>query len=171
MTIETLRVAIVSDTHGFLDPRIADLVKTCDLAVHAGDILSARVLEQLNALCERVVAVAGNNDLPALWPSEEAAVAATLPHVATLDLPGGRLAVEHGDRLGSKPCHAQLRQSHPESRAVVYGHTHQLVCDQDGSPWVLNPGAAGRIRTHGGPSCLILTASTQDWSVEARRFA
>jgi hypothetical protein len=32
------RVAILADTHGFLDPRVAEQVAECDLAIHAGDI-------------------------------------------------------------------------------------------------------------------------------------
>ena len=34
-----LRIGIVSDTHGHLDPRIAALIEDCDIAVHAGDIM------------------------------------------------------------------------------------------------------------------------------------
>jgi hypothetical protein len=36
---------------------------------------------------------------------------------------------------------------------------------------VLNPGAAGRTRTYGGPSCLLLIAGETDWKVEVHRFA
>jgi hypothetical protein len=41
----------------------------------------------------------------------------------------------------------------------------------DTVPWVLNPGAAGRTRTYGGPSCLLLIAGETDWKVEVHRFA
>ena len=37
----TIRVAIIADTHGFIDPRIAEAVRACDVAVHAGDIGNA----------------------------------------------------------------------------------------------------------------------------------
>ena len=46
----TIRVAIISDTHGFVDPRITDIVRACDLAVHAGDIGNAQVLQALRCL-------------------------------------------------------------------------------------------------------------------------
>jgi len=39
-----MRVGIIADTHGFLDPRIADYIADCDLAVHAGDVGGADVL-------------------------------------------------------------------------------------------------------------------------------
>ncbi len=43
----TIRVAIIADTHGFIDPRIAEAVRACDVAVHAGDIGNAEVLHTL----------------------------------------------------------------------------------------------------------------------------
>ena len=40
----TTTVAIISDTHAVLDPRIAEVISTADIAVHAGDIGGAGVL-------------------------------------------------------------------------------------------------------------------------------
>jgi hypothetical protein len=45
-----------------------------------------------------------------------------------------------------------------------------LICDRSAVPWVLNPGAAGRARTFGGPSCLVLTASSMSWRLKIFRF-
>jgi hypothetical protein len=36
---------------------------------------------------------------------------------------------------------------------------------------VVNPGASGKVRTHGGPSCLILNAGNGDWTFESVVFA
>ena len=69
------------------------------------------------------------------------------------------------------PDLAELRSAHPGVRAIVYGHTHKLLIDKQESPWVINPGAAGRIRNRGGPSCLVLTASPGSWDIETFRFA
>jgi putative phosphoesterase len=166
-----MRVAIVSDTHGLLDPRIAALVEACDAAIHAGDVGDAAVLAALRPRQGQVVAVRGNNDIPGKWPRNQAETLARLPREATLELPGGTLVVVHGDEVNPVPQrHARLRRSFPEARAVVYGHSHRLVCDQEQQPWVLNPGAAGRARTYGGPSCLILVATPERWTVEAQRF-
>ncbi|WP_257388244.1 metallophosphoesterase family protein, partial [Tahibacter caeni] len=87
------------------------------------------------------------------------------------DLPGGRLVVVHGDRWPARGRHAALRRAYPAARAVVYGHSHRLVVDTDALPWVLNPGAAGRARTNGGPSCLLLHATAQAWRVLPQRQA
>ncbi|UCB53762.1 MAG: metallophosphoesterase family protein [Thiotrichales bacterium] len=166
----TVTVGILSDTHGFLDQRIAEVIRDCDYAIHAGDIMGAHILDQLQPR-ERVIAVAGNNDHPAFWHREEAELVATLPEMTDLELPGGTVRIEHGHRLGGFPDHDQLRWDHAEVKLVVYGHTHKRVIDQQARPWIVNPGAAGRERTKGGPSCLILSASEVEWKIETLLFA
>lgn len=167
----SVRIAIVSDTHGYLDPRIARIVAACDVAVHAGDIGGAAVLRALRPRGGRVVAVRGNNDEPWCWPPGDLEALSALPRVASLELPGGCLVVLHGHRGGLPPgLHARLREIHPRARAIVYGHSHRLVCDTEREPWVLNPGASGRSRTFGGPSCLVLHASEARWEIRVQRF-
>lgn len=166
-----VRVALLADTHGRVDERIVELVAQCDCAVHAGDIGAAAVLDALRPRGGVVLAVRGNNDVPDKWPAGEGDRLQGLPWEASLELPGGRLVAVHGDRAGpGRTRHAWLRRAYADARAVVYGHSHQLSCDQAQVPWVLNPGAAGGTRTFGGPSCLILHASDARWRVELRRF-
>ena len=164
------RVLILADTHGALDPRIAALARDCEIAVHAGDIGSVAVIDALRAGGTRVVAVRGNNDVPSKWPRGGRRVLDALGDVATLELPGGTLIATHGDAYTPARRHARLRAEFPAARAVVYGHSHRLVIDDASSPWILNPGAAGRARTHGGPSCLVLEARSKIWRVEPHRF-
>lgn len=166
-----MRVALLADTHGTVDARVAAEVAGCDYAVHAGDVGNAQVLAALQPR-RGLVAVRGNNDIAAKWPREDEDVLVSLPTTGSLALPGGDLAVVHGHRAGSVDRrHSRLRQQFPDARVVVYGHSHRLVCDQDALPWVLNPGAAGRARAFGGPSCLILLAAPRVWRIEVRRFA
>lgn len=171
MATSRLRVALIADTHGILDARIAAQVARCDYAVHAGDIGSAAVLDALRPCAGRVLAVRGNNDVPAKWPPGDRSLLQAIPDTASLELPGGTLVVVHGHRAGGvRERHARLRRQFPLARAVVYGHSHRLICDQEAPIWVLNPGAAGRARTFGGPSCLILYAGKREWRVEVLRF-
>jgi putative phosphoesterase len=164
-------VLLISDTHGALDPRIEALAEDADLVAHAGDVGSAAVLERLRRACPRVVAVRGNNDVASKWVVAEQPQLRLLEESAQIDLPGGVLAVTHGDRLAAPRRHALLRAAFPRAHAVVYGHSHRLGVDDGERPWVLNPGAAGRARTYGGPSGLILHASARVWTVEAIRFS
>ncbi len=167
-----MRILILSDTHGFVDPRIAAMAAACDITVHAGDILDPAVLDDVRPQCGQLVAVRGNNDVPEKRPQSGHHVLRQLPEQHFLDLPGGRLAVEHGHQIwDARNYHLRLRNRHPAVRAIVYGHSHHQVCDTGERPWVLNPGAAGRIRNHGGPSCLVLHAGTRRWRVDEHRFA
>ncbi len=166
------RIGIISDTHGVLDPRIADVISSCDIAIHAGDIMGQHVLEQMRPRSGEIVAVRGNNDIEAIWDTAEHSTLEKLEHVEHLKLPGGSLVVVHGHMHGGNhPCHTIMRDQFPDARAIVYGHSHKMVCDTDESPWVVNPGAAGETRTRGGASCLVLEASEQDWRIESIRFA
>jgi putative phosphoesterase len=170
-TIAGIRVAILSDTHGFLDPRIARVVRSCDFAIHAGDIGGASVLRALLPRRNKIIAVRGNNDVPQKWSPAERSILDDLPAIAELDLPGGKIVVAHGERRGSGAArHIRLRRDYPYARAVVYGHSHRIVTDRSTLPWILNPGAAGRARTFGGPSCLVLTASSTSWRLRVFRF-
>ena len=165
------RVAILSDTHGRIDPRIAGVVASCDCAVHAGDIGAAAVLEALRPLMKTVVAVLGNNDVAEKLDAEDWAVLREVPYEARLELRGGALVVVHGHKAGPVDRrHAWLRNRYPAARAVVYGHSHRLVCDQSEIPWILNPGSAGLARTFGGPSCQVLSTGGGHWMIETVRF-
>jgi hypothetical protein len=166
----TCRVAILSDTHGRLDPRVAEVVADCDIAVHGGDIGNAAVLAALQPRSGRIAAVLGNNDVPHKWPAADQGLLGALPLEHTEALPGGLLVVVHGHRTSAKERHAKLRRRFPHARAIVYGHSHRLVADQGSEPWILNPGAAGRERTFGGPSCMVLSAGHTAWSLTVHRF-
>lgn len=170
MATTPLKVALLADTHGFLDPRVAEVVAECDIAVHAGDIGGADILFALNPRQE-VIAIRGNNDDAGHWAENEQDILTNLGAEASVDLPGGRLKVVHGDDGGTlEQRHRRYRRQYSDYRAIVYGHSHRqnLACDED--PWLLNPGAAGRTRTQGGPSCLVLTCDEQNWKVEAKHF-
>ena len=168
---QAITVAIISDTHTVLDPRIAEVISRADIAIHAGDIGDAGVLTAMHPKTGRVIAVTGNNDHPLFWPADQCEVIESMPEIARFELPGGSVAIEHGHRHDSNsPCHQSLRKAHPDAKLVVYGHTHHQVIDDVSTPWVVNPGAAGVTRTHGGPSYLLLTASEQDWKIESFQF-
>jgi len=168
---DATRVAILSDTHGRLDPRIAAVVASCDCAVHAGDIGAAAVLDALRPLMKTVVAVLGNNDVAGKLDAQDWAVLRGVPYEARLELGSGVLVVVHGHKAGPVARrHAWLRTRYPAARAVVYGHSHRLVCDRAEMPWILNPGSAGLSRTFGGPSCQVLSTGGGRWMIETIRF-
>ncbi|WP_070988120.1 metallophosphoesterase family protein [Halofilum ochraceum] len=167
---EIVHVALLADTHGWLDPRIAEVARACDLVVHAGDIGAACILEALGADHARVVAVSGNNDTARHWPAADRAALDGLPETATIDLPGGQLWIVHGHRLPARTRHRRLREQAPDAAAIVLGHSHRRAIEYTPAPWILNPGAAGRSRAYGGPGCFVLHATVDEWVVETHVF-
>lgn len=159
-------IAVISDTHSYLDPRIAKIVAECDYAVHAGDICGVEVIEAMRPKSGQIIAVTGNND-PYCHFSDK-----VLPETLRFSIAGETIAVEHGHKHGvSQPSHESLRKAHPTAKIVVYGHTHKQVIDKDAMPWVINPGAAGKTRTHGGPSCLVIECyNDKEWQINVHRF-
>jgi len=166
-----VRVGIISDTHGKLDPRIAETLQDCDIAVHAGDIMCHSVLSDMNPKSGEVIAVRGNNDTNEKWSDHHNELLQDIEFEANFMLPGGKVEVVHG-HLHGRPAtlHDRLRETFSEAKLIIYGHSHKLVCDTSHEPWVVNPGAAGKIRTFGGPSCLILEASEENWSIKEIKF-
>ncbi len=165
-----MHIVILADTHGVLDDRVAALARRADLVIHGGDVGNADILDELEAAAD-VVAVLGNNDVPAKWPRGQARRLRALPERTRIEVPGGVIAIEHGHRaLPARARHDVLRKRHADARLVVYGHSHHLVIDRAAAPWIVNPGAAGRARTFGGPSCVILRAGPRTWRLDAHRF-
>ena len=56
-----MRVGILSDTHGLLRPQVKDVLKTCDVILHGGDINRETIIKELEAFAPLYV-VRGNND-------------------------------------------------------------------------------------------------------------
>jgi putative phosphoesterase len=159
-----LTIAIISDTHAHLDERIIALIATCDYAIHAGDICGEAIISSMQPKTGQVFVVAGNNDHYCHERGD-------LPNDLSFELPNGKISIEHGHQHGmSKPSHQSLREKYADSRLVVYGHTHKQLVDKEAIPWIINPGAAGLTRNHGGPSCLILHCDHDDWNIEMIRF-
>lgn len=166
-----MRVAIVSDTHGEVDDRVVETALDCDFVVHAGDVGGRAVLDALDPGTGRLIAVRGNNDVREKWHRPDWPLLEALPWEARLGLPGGEVVVVHGHRYGNPGrSHERMRRDYPQARLVVYGHSHRQCEDRRTRPWILNPGAAGRVRTFGGPTICILEASAARWRLSTRRF-
>lgn len=161
------RIALLADSHGQVLPTLLERLTRVDLIVHAGDLGSSAVMKALAGIAP-LYAVAGNNDTPQRWPPGEARDCEALAQVLSIDVAGGRLVVIHGHqypRVASR--HARLRDAFPDARCVVYGHSHRRCLDQDALPWVVNPGASGKARAHGGAGGWLLSVSQTGWRFEA----
>ena len=134
-----MRVAVISDTHlprgnRRLPDRCVEELRAADLVLHAGDVATVEVLEEIEALagCE-VLAVLGNVDELALYRPRRAA------H-AEVEAEGARIAMVH-DAGPALARWERLRARFPDADVVVFGHSHiPLHEDRDGLQ-IFNPGS------------------------------
>jgi putative phosphoesterase len=107
-------------------------LQTADLIIHAGDLVTLEVLNDLRRYAP-VKAVHGNVD--------DSAVRAALPEVATFTADGVAIAIVHdagpaGGRL------ARLRSRFPDADAVIFGHSHLPLHERAGDGFqIFNPGS------------------------------
>jgi putative phosphoesterase len=121
----TETIGVISDTHGLLRQEALDALQGCGRIIHAGDVGSPDILEQLRRIAT-VVAVRGNVDKGG-W-------ARALPWSASVELDGHTIHVLH--ILGDLPI--------PDGvSAVVFGHSHKPSIEERGGVLYLNPGSAG----------------------------
>lgn len=160
------RIGVLSDSHGPIDEGILAALARCDCVINAGDSGGVAALDAL-AQAEMSVSVRGNNDVPEKWGSKHAKRLRQLPDVARIDVAAGYLIVIHGHQMRRAASrHRELRIRYAEAIAVIYGHSHHRIIDCTASPWILNPGACGRVRTFGGPSALLLEMRRHRWHVK-----
>ena len=162
------KITVISDTHGVIDEQIIPYLKDSDMIVHAGDIMSTDIIKKLKTYSKKVVAVAGNNDLPERFSDEEdKKIISKLNKVEQFSINSETVTVEHGDRFGHHPSHDDLRFEYPESKLIIYGHTHNQICDKNSKPWIVNPGAAGHTRNNdGGPCFMEIQIDNNNWEIQ-----
>ena len=137
------RVGLISDTHGWLDPRASAAFEAeapLSAIVHAGDIgAGPDVLYKLEAIAP-VTAVLGNCD----WEVPGFA----LEGIARTTVAGTRILVIHDFKdLGELPEDVDV---------IVCGHSHIPSVQLHGGVLVVNPGSATQRRRMPGTSVGIL---------------
>ena len=125
-----IRVAVISDTHGYLRRSVVQEVQDCSCILHAGDVIHESDLDEL-AVYGSLYAVRGNNDL---WSRGVKDLAGFL----RFQIGGVSFFMTH-DRW-------DVPRNLTGVDAVICGHTHRYSEEWiDGRLW-LNPGSCGRAR-------------------------
>jgi putative phosphoesterase len=65
----SVKVGLISDTHGLLRPQALEALRGCDYLIHGGDIGKPEILEALREIAPLTV-VRGNNDTDDAWASD-----------------------------------------------------------------------------------------------------
>ncbi len=139
-----MQVLVVSDTHvptiaQRLPEKILEEARSCDLIIHAGDVVSEATLGLLASL-KRVEAVRGNMDFPEL--------AAKLPVSRVLRLGQFSVGVAHGHIGKGRDTPERATSLFPAGSVdcVILGHSHVQMNERREGVLLLNPGSptAGR---------------------------
>jgi len=128
---DTVRIGVLSDTHGLLRDEVVAAFPVVDLIIHAGDVGSPDILDALEAIAP-VVAVRGNmdrDDRPG-----------TLPKTEMVRIGSGFIYVLHN------LYDLDLVPEAADVLAVVSGHTHKPSVIKKNGVLYLNPGGAGHRR-------------------------
>ncbi len=141
-----MRIGIISDTHGFFDPKIPALFAGVEHILHGGDIGPPAIIRELERIAP-VTAVLGNNDFSPEFQEFE-----------QVEVGGFRFLLHHivNPNELSGAIRQQLEQARPH--AVIFGHTHKSFSAMKNGVLFLNPGYAGKPRFAAGRSIAVLEA-------------
>jgi hypothetical protein len=127
-----MKIGVISDTHGWLDPRVEKLFAGVDHILHAGDIGNPMIELELKFLAP-VTLVLGNND-PDL----------TFRETELVTLADKKILIHHivNPRALSEKVQARIERVRPD--VVVFGHTHKKFAETVDDVLFFNPGYAGK---------------------------
>jgi putative phosphoesterase len=138
-----MKIGVLSDTHGFLDPKVLHYFQDCDEIWHAGDIGDITIVQQLQSF-KPLRAVTGNIDGKELQK--------ILPEDLRFECEGIHVWITH---IGGKPPHYNPRIKKAlmldRPRLFVCGHSHICSIQRDPTQQqmlFINPGAAGNHGFH-----------------------
>ena len=107
-------------------------LRSADAILHAGDFVATEVLELLESLGPPVHAIHGNVDGPD--------VRRRLPGARVVEAGGALIGMVHD----AGPATGRLRRMRlrfPDADAVVFGHSHLPLHEEDGGFQLFNPGS------------------------------
>lgn len=144
------RIAILADTHNLLRPEIVEILKTCEVILHGGDISSRRILDELEQIAS-VYVVRGNNDKE--W-------AEGMAEELDITLFGLRIYMIHNRK--------HRRKNLEGIDLFIYGHSHKYEQTTEEGVCFLNPGSCGprRFLLPVTMAVLEVQEGTGQWRVE-----
>ncbi len=123
-----MRIGVISDTHDVLRQEVIDILNTCDMIMHAGDICKENILTELKQI-KPVLVVRGNNDKE--WAMQ-------IPKVLQGEIDGVRYVMVH-DRK-------DIPNELTDINLVIFGHSHKYYEEYCDGVYYVNPGSCGKRR-------------------------
>ena len=149
-----MKIGVLSDTHGFLDPNIKTLFADVSHILHAGDVGDPMIALDLNFIAPATV-VLGNNDLGMSFNETE-----------VVELAGRKFLVHHivNPQALTEKVAARIAREKPD--VVVFGHSHKPFCETMGGILFFNPGYAGMPKLGAERSAAILHCDEREIRAE-----
>jgi putative phosphoesterase len=126
-TSKKVTIGLISDTHDVLRPEAIAALQGSDLIVHAGNIGSSKILEELARLAP-VTAVRGSDD--GIW-------AMRLPESTAMDVGEVRLFITHST------SGINVNYATEGYDVVISGHTHRPAANVEHGVLFVSPGGRG----------------------------
>jgi len=139
-----MRVGIIGDTHGYLDPQVLEIFSGVHRILHAGDIGRMEVIKELEKVAP-VVAVCGNHESPEIirtYPRRRKVVLDGVGIYLTHDF--GPIHLVQYSPLASLMVERLEELARREGiKVVIFGHTHSALQMEVGNFFLFNPGYSG----------------------------
>jgi hypothetical protein len=149
-----VKIGVISDTHGFLDPKIFGLFAGVGHILHAGDIGYASMILELKEIAP-VTAVIGNTDGGLDFRETE-----------IVELAARKFLVHHIVNPSVLSDKLETRIAREKPNVVVFGHTHKPFCKTIGGILFFNPGYAGKPKFGAERSAAILHCDEKEIRAE-----
>jgi uncharacterized protein len=150
-----VKIGVISDTHGFLDPKIFGLFAGVGHIFHAGDIGYASMILELEEIAP-VTAVIGNTDGGLDFHETE-----------IVELAARKFLVHHIVNPSVLSDKLETRIAREKPNVVVFGHTHKPFCKTTGGILFFNPGYAGKPKFGAERSVAILHCDEKEIRAES----
>jgi putative phosphoesterase len=137
-----MKIGLLSDTHGYLDPKVLYHFKECDEIWHAGDVGNIEICDQLKTFCN-IRVVYGNIDgnvIRSSYPAEQNFICEGL-----------KVFITHiGGYPGNYSPGIAARIESEKPGLFICGHSHilKVITDKKYNLLHMNPGAAGKYGFH-----------------------
>lgn len=142
------KVVVLSDTHGLLRPQVLSYLDGADLILHAGDINTQAIVDQLETYGPLKV-VRGNNDKD--WAEQ-------IPVHSQFTVEDVRFFMVHNKR--------DVPRELPPVDVIVYGHSHKYAQEEKQGVLWLNPGSCGPRRFHQDITMVIMAVDGKKIEVQ-----
>ena len=154
-----ISVGILSDTHLYalnesFAAQCAVAFAGCNAIIHAGDLVEVAILNTFKG--KDIYAVCGNMC--------NMATRKILPEDMQIVIGGCSIAITHG----AGPRHnieERVFEKFPDADCIVFGHTHQAMCQRVGRTLLINPGSfsgTGKYGAAGTYALLMIDENVDD---------